>query len=124
MKLFLLSLLPIAGIACSSMSGTEDAASSQARRPGTRKVAAATAGHGTMVASAASTTAANMTAEQIAETSVFGVEDSSSPTLKGKHRQIAASTSSHGTQVANAASAAAVKVGEAHEAEATGNKKP
>ncbi len=124
MKLFLLALLPFAGIACSSMSGTEDTASAQARRPGTRKVAAATGGHGTMAASAASTEAANMTYEQIADTSVFGVEDTSSPTLKGKHRQVAASTSGHGSMTASAASVAAVKTGEAHEAEAAPAKKP
>ena len=82
-----------------------------------RNVAGATAGHGGMVAAAASVTASEMTAEEVMATSVFGPEDKTSKTLKGTHRQVAASTGSHGTPVAAAASTAAIETGKAHEVE-------
>ncbi|MDB6075001.1 MAG: hypothetical protein JWO89_2641 [Verrucomicrobiaceae bacterium] len=74
-----------------------------------------------MVASAASTTAAEMTSEEVLATSMFGLEDKTSKTLKGTHRQVAASTSSHGTPIAAAASTAAIETGKAHEAEKAAN---
>ncbi len=117
MKLFLLALLPFAGLACTSTSGTDVSSTSPSRGAGVRKVAASTAGHGGTVAAAASVTASEMTAEEVLATSVFGAEDKTSKTLKGTHRQVAASTGSHGTPIAAAASTAAIETGKAHEAE-------
>jgi len=94
---FLLVLVPFAGIACSSMPVSSDPG---APRLSSRKVAAATGGHGTQVAAAASAAAASKTVEEAKTTSVFALNDDGSPTLRGKHRHNAAATSGHGTQVA------------------------
>ena len=99
MKLSLATPLLVAAsvlVSCSSPAKPEASAEAGTVVKSGRKVAGATGGHGNMAATAAARSASEVTVARSADISVFAPEDSSSPTLKGKHRQVAGATGSHG----------------------------